>query len=40
VWDGGGGRMGFRSPPQWRAFFANLSLHAIATSINKRITIN
>jgi hypothetical protein len=40
VWDGGGGRMAFRSPPQWRPFFASLSLHAIAASINKRITIN
>jgi hypothetical protein len=40
VWDGGAGRMAFRSPPQWRAFFTSISLSAVATSINKRITIN
>jgi hypothetical protein len=40
VWDGGGGRLAFRSPPQWTPFFASLSLRVIAASINKRITVN
>jgi hypothetical protein len=40
VWDGGGGRMAFRSPPQWRPFFASLSLQRIAVNINKRISVN
>jgi hypothetical protein len=40
VWDGGGGRMVFRSPPQWKSFFTSLTLAAVAASINKRITVN
>jgi hypothetical protein len=39
VWDAGGGRMGFRGPPQWRSFLASLSLSVIAANINKRITV-
>jgi hypothetical protein len=39
VWDSGGGRMAFRSPPQWRPFFASLSLTAVSANINKRITV-
>lgn len=39
VWDAGGGRMGFRGPPQWRSFLASLSLRVVASNINKRITV-
>jgi|GraSoiStandDraft_17_1057272.scaffolds.fasta_scaffold232274_2 hypothetical protein len=38
VWDGGGGRMAFISPPQWSSFFRGLSLRAVATNLNRELS--
>jgi hypothetical protein len=35
VWDGGGGRMAFKAPPNWHSFFKSIDLSFVAANINR-----
>jgi hypothetical protein len=40
VWDNGGGRMGFLAPPAWHPFFSSLTLHDVASNVNRGLICN
>jgi len=38
VWGSGGGRMAFRAPRNWHAFFQSISLQFVAANVNRGLT--
>lgn len=38
VWDGGGGRLHFRAPREWRPFFQSIDLAWVSMQLNRTLT--